>query len=373
MSWIKVIFLNIFVTFSLLGMLLLAPPFVYYLYSITLKQRVSQLAIDSKAHLNIYSDISWAESHFSEFSKLDTTYYDFITWRRDDFAGETINISNGVRATTVPQMRNNNISDYYFLGGSTTWGFGVNDANTYPSLFAQRIKTQAHNFGEASYIARQSLAILNNFLLENSISDLSGRHIVFYDGVNDVSERCRSEILGLGTGEEHKIQNSLSFNSYEKKYSYGRLFQQLTEFLQAVTRKLGIQSSMPVASNTYSCSSNSDRAEEVARTLVETWKIASDLVTQRGGNFTAILQPVAFVGNPNISYLDLTSSNDLALGMQYKAVYPIIRQFAEARNISFVDLSLVYDNCNDCYIDFCHVGPQGHQILVESLVHKLGR
>ena len=95
-------------------------------------------------------------------------------------------------------------------------------------------------------------------------------------------------------------------------------------------------------------------------------------MTQRGGKFTAILQPVAFIGNPNIDYLKLTSSNDLALSMQYEAVYPLIRQFATAGNIDFIDLSAVYDKCDNCYIDFCHVGPKGHQVLVDSLVRKLG-
>ena len=33
MSWIKVIGFNIVITFSLLGMLLLAPPVAYYIYS----------------------------------------------------------------------------------------------------------------------------------------------------------------------------------------------------------------------------------------------------------------------------------------------------------------------------------------------------
>ena len=372
MSWIKVVFSNIFITFSLLGMLLVTPPLVYSLHSITSGNLSNSISIDSRSHLEIYNSILWADSHFSEFSKLSTTYYDFITWRRDDFVGETINITNGVRATTLSQTQNNDIADYYFFGGSTTWGTGVNDANTYPSLFAQRTETQVYNFGETGYIARQSLAYLNNFLIGNLISDLSGRHVVFYDGVNDVAHRCRSEIGGLGTGREQQIQNRLSSSSYEK-YSFAKLFEQLTQFLQAFTSKLGMQNSTQVAEDIYSCSSNSDRAEEVAKTLVETWQAASDFVLQRGGNFTAILQPVAFVGNPNIHYLDLTSSSDLALGMQYKAVYPLIRQFAEAKNLNFVDLSSVYDNCDNCYIDFCHVGPQAHQILVESLVHRLDR
>lgn len=377
MSWIKVIFINIFITFSLLGMLFLSPPVAYYVYSLISTNSVDNPSSDIKLSLDLYTDIPWVDSHYNELSKLNTTYYDYITWRREDFVGETINISNGLRLTTVPQNRNSNVSDYYFFGGSTTWGTGVNDANTYPSIFAQRLETHVINFGETGYTARQSLAFLNNFLVETSMSDLSGKHIVFYDGVNEVAHRCRSEINGLGTGREHQIQNSLSQNSLSQKsnekYSFAKAFEQLTQFLQEVTRRLGAQNASSATERTYGCASDPNRAEEVAKTLVETWQVASDLVKHRGGNFTAILQPVAFVGNPNIDYLELTSSKDLVLSMQYEVVYPLIRQFVADKNINFIDLSSVFDDCDNCYIDFCHVGPQAHHILVDSLVSKLGK
>ena len=160
---------------------------------------------------------------------------------------------------------------------------------------------------------------------------------------------------------------------FNPTYSFSKLFEQLKDFLQAAKQKINKKNTQKLAQQFYNCSSNPDRAEEIARSLVETWQTASDIVTKRGGNFTAILQPVAFIGDPNINYLDFTSDNYLAMGMQYKAVYPLIRQFAKAKNIDFVDLSFVYDKCDNCYIDYCHAGPQGHKILVENLFHKLVR
>lgn len=357
-------------------MILLAPPILYPIYKVVsgIDNNSTNINIDKRAKLDIYKDISWAEKHFFEFAELSTTYYDYITWRRDDFTGETINISNGVRTTSIPQIKNNDILDYYFFGGSTTWGTGVNDANTYPSLFAKRLETRVYNFGETAYIARQSLEYLYNFLIINSINNMSGDHVVFYDGVNDVIHRCRSEVNDLATVKEASIQRKMSSKKkINPPYSFSRLFEQLKDFLQAALQKINKKNDQKLTQLFYNCSSNPDRAEEIARSLVETWQTASDLVTKRGGNFTAILQPVAFIGDPDINYLNLTSANDLARGMQYKAVYPLIRQFAKAKNIDFVDLSLVYDKCDNCYIDFCHVGPQGHKILVENLVNKLAR
>ena len=370
MSWIKILLANIFITFSLLGMLLLAPPIAYSIYSLSLNTQTENSSLDTRARLDLYDGIEWASTHFNEFSILNTTYFDYITWRRDDFEGETINIVDGLRETYEPTNPDINADEYLFFGGSTTWGTGVDDDNTYPKIFGDRLNTRVTNFGESGYIARQSLAFLANYFVDKSLTDLSGKHIVFYDGVNDVATRCRSGISGLGTEREQQIQRMLSTKS-NKKYSFAKLFEQLTQFLQAVTRKLGTEEAQTIASENYACSSDPRRAEEIARTLVETWQVASDLVTNRGGKFTAILQPVAFIGSADIEYLELDRLEDTALSMQYQTVYPLIRQFAADANIDFVDLTTAYDGCNNCYIDFCHVGPQAHQILVDNLVNSI--
>jgi hypothetical protein len=117
----------------------------------------------------------------------------------------------------------------------------------------------------------------------------------------------------------------------------------------------------------YDCASDPARALEVAQTLVDTWDIAEEMVTGRGGKFTAVLQPVAHYGNANFSYLNLTAPTDLALAAQYKAVYPLIIEIAKERNLDFSDFTSIYDGCSECYTDFCHVGPQAHRILVTHL------
>lgn len=371
MGWIKIIFFNIFITFGLLGILLLAPPIANLVYSLlTFNAETDNSAQDYRPSLDLYNGIDWAQTHFNEYKNLKTKYYDYITWRSNDFEGETINIIDGLRVSNEPNIFNSKEDDYLFFGGSTTWGVGVNDENTYPSIFAERLNTHVTNFGESSYIARQSLGLLTNFLVDNSLSNLSGKHIIFYDGVNDVAERCRSEIRGLSTSREQQIQSIISLNR-NKRYSFGKTFEQLTELLHAAFRRLGLVNELSIANETYICSTDSKRAKEIAKTLVETWKVASDLVTQRGGKFTAILQPLAFIGSPKIDYLELTSANDIALRMQYETVYPLIRQIAASANIHFIDLTSVYDNCEDCYIDFCHVGPQAHQLLVERLLKSI--
>lgn len=367
MNWIKIIFVNIVITFSLLGMILMAPPIVYSIYKIAKKQTFNFDTLDSRSFLELYEGYDWVDQHFLEFGKLPTSYHDYIVWRRNDYSGSTINIKNGLRKTSNVVNENNEIPKYWFFGGSTTWGTGVNDEYTYPSLFAKKTNSYVTNFGESGYIARQSLAYLNNYLLNHAINDMTNINVIFYDGVNEVSNRCRWEIDGLGTGREAQIKDNLK--NYEQ-FSFSRTFNQLQFLLTKISQKLAKDNSDSASTNSlYDCASDKTRAKEVAETLVDTWELVSGIVKNRGGKFTAILQPVAFYGNPEVGYLDLTSSKNLAA--QYKAIYPLIIEAAARKNIKFIDMTGLYDNCTNCYIDYCHVGPQGHQLLVSSLVSYL--
>ena len=145
MNKIKILLINILLLFSFLGMLLLAPPFIYSVYELLTDEK-DKIGYDDRSELKVYANIEWAEKHFQEFDKLTTTYYDYISWRRDDFSGETININNGIRFTPTFVEASNNEIEYLFFGGSTTWGTGVNDINTYPSIFAKLKKKKSYKF-----------------------------------------------------------------------------------------------------------------------------------------------------------------------------------------------------------------------------------
>ena len=70
-------------------------------------------------------------------------------------------------------------------------------------------------------------------------------------------------------------------------------------------------------------------------------------------------------------YLKLDRNSDLVEAKQFEAVYPLIKKIAKSKDIKFLDFSDVYESCGNCYIDFCHVGPQGHHVLVRNLVKYL--
>ena len=298
------------------------------------------------------------------------TYYDYITWRRDDYTGETVNIVNGIRLSSNPDKINKNAPKVFFFGGSTIWGTGVNDENTIPSIYSKMTTNNVVNFGETAYLSRQSLAYLNNIIINNSLSDMSNIKIFFYDGVNDVSNNCRSENDGLGSDQEKSIQEKMKKKT--QLFSFNKTFAQLQNFINKILQKFIISNTVvKVSNNLYNCSSDKKKALKVAKSLVDTWEVVSDIVENRGGKFIAILQPVAFYGNPSVNYLELTNGIYKSLADQYKAVYPLIIQLASERNFNFIDLTDAFDDCENCYIDFCHVSPQGHKILVSKLIKSI--
>lgn len=254
-----------------------------------------------------------------------------------------------------------------FFGGSTTFGTGVNDKYTYPSMLAQKTGYHVTNFGGTGYSARQSLALLNNtYIVNPREEEQSGkRSVVFYDGVNDVADRCRSEIQGLATGRQSQIQERLK----SARLSFLATFSQVIFFLQKV---VAWTDGEPTTNQSgYDCDLNPKKSKFIALSLVKTWEQASWLAKANGDEFIAILQPVAFIGNPSLSHLDLSNADSVALKKQYEAVYPIIRQIASSAPINFVDLTDAYDKCDYCYIDFCHVSPNAHEILVDLMINKL--
>lgn len=365
MSWIRIIIINLFVTISMIGLLLLSPPIVYSVYKLfSLTTNETEIS-DWRGSLDLYEDFDWAKKHFEEFNSLKSSYHDYYTWRRDDFTGSTITIRNGLRETEPKISKDLNKREFWFFGGSTTWGTGVSDAYTYPSLFAKENNVSTYNFGESGYIARQSLSfLLNHLLLDKENDQLSNINVVFYDGANDVLKLCRSEINEMDTLYVETIRNSLAASTYNK-WSFKRTFEQLSDLMLGLINKFGRTKSL--VNKTYDCVNDPNRASEVASIIVNTWQLASDIVNNRGGNFTAILQPIAYIGNPEINYLDLDTDSHQILAAQYHTVYPLIVELVQKHNLEFYDFSSTYDNCSDCYIDFCHVGPQAHALLVNKI------
>lgn len=319
----------------------------------------------AQSHLfpNYKDDPEAARLHFTEYDNLTKGYYaSYYAWRRPETKGETINIdAEGLRRTY--ESDGSPTRTIAFFGGSTTWGTGADDFSTIPSFFAKKMADyKAINFGETGYVAHQSL----NLFLKRYYEGFRPDVVVFYDGVNDVWNKCRRELGPYSHSREYEMRTILKEGSSDNPESFTFIIQPLKNFAGKVARVLASRQKS-ASQSFYDCDEDAAKAEQVARVLLSDWMLIKTLVEGYGGEFISILQPHAYVSKTRLDHLELSE----ALGRQYAAVYPKVlellpKEFPELR-ANFADLRNALDRDDYFYIDWCHLSPNGNEIIAERI------
>jgi hypothetical protein len=294
---------------------------------------------------------------------VDTEYFDFIGWRRQPYSGKTITVdSAGIRRTLQvdadPGLDTRSIG---FFGGSTMWGTGVDDRNTIPSLFSAATARQTINYGESAWISQQSTNQLLRLAIDDAVPDV----VVFYDGVNEVLHRCESTNTHHSGPLETEFRAKISWPYVSSlRYAIAPVMRWVGDI------KAGAIFKSRSADLPYDCDVNTEKSQQVARSLVENWIVAKSIAERHGATFLPILQPVSYIGEPTISHL-LDSDRNPLLDRQYNAVYPLIIQYAKEMGIDFIDLTSILDGPTIYYFDFCHVNARGNSRVVEVLTQSI--
>lgn len=351
-------FALLIIFFSLLAVI---PPFFKDLKYV-FKYAFSHEKLDERVLLPNYTDYPWARKHFVEFNSLSTTYYDFIGWRRNKFEGETINIDNfGYRRHSL--SNNSSASKIWLFGGSTIWGTGAKDSLTIPAYLERISNLPTFNYGESGYTAHQSLNLLMKAYLEGGKPD----YIFFYDGVNDVSHKCRSELNFFSSEREAQIREKVLTGKDKPIY----LWQVISPAIKILASFIHTNKLLKTKAF-FDCDTNTEKASMIAEALIMDWTLAKNLAESRGAKFVPILQPVAYIGNPNLKQLDRVVKNK-ELEAQYISVYKEIKKQLKTKNITYLDYTKLFDGDTYIYIDFCHVSPNGNEIIAKNLSSYLAR
>jgi hypothetical protein len=307
---------------------------------------------------NYANDFEHAKAVFKDYNSVQHQYEPFVGWKTLPYKGNTLRISDeGTRV--CPEVKaDRKTKSVHFFGGSTMWGEGSDDQHTIPALFNSRHpEFDVYNQGQLAYNSRQELDALISLYAIGKKPDL----VIFYDGVNDAAFLCPKEIKKLPA---HRLVPMYREKLYVGKTAFakevaGKLFiSNILGVVRKVTHK-------PTAEDSpYDCVSNPDKAEQIAEMMVKNWEMANEIVTKRGGRFIAVLQPAAFIGNPKTDHLQL----DKDLGENFQAIYKRIHQkIAERKHPWIVDLSDRFDRDELIYIDFCHVSPNGNEIIAREI------
>ncbi|MCK9613858.1 MAG: hypothetical protein M0R16_13355 [Bacteroidales bacterium] len=319
---------------------------------------------DTRGNLPNYKNIDWAHKHFKEFKELPTEYRSYIGWRRLSYKGETININEqGIRNTSQSPLATEKSPLVVFLGGSTMWGTGVNDANTIPSLFAKvaQGRYRAMNLGEAAYNAFQGYV----FLKLQIINGLNPYVVVSYDGVNDAqvlmpdrrpfSHNRENQIRKAMEGKDRIKDETLSFSHF------------LLNPLKSFIAKCKVYYTK---NHTYKISQNN--AEQKAKVLLDSWLCAKELAETHGAYFVAVLQPNAAIGKPYLKHLKL-SEKEISI---YKLFYPVVLELLKTPKYQELHrhvlvLTDVFDSEENIYVDAVHVSPKGNKIIAEKIYNHI--
>jgi len=297
-----------------------------------------------QAALPNYRQADWALEHFREFNRLDTEYRAFVGWRRASFAGETIVIEGpfGERRTPLPTEAAE--PSVYFFGGSAMWGTGARDQDTIPALYAAATNRVARNFGESAYIAHQNLEMLL-WLLQSGARPSA---VVFYDGVNDVLQKCRRGHNLFSHAQEGRIADRMNVD-----YDSLRYF--AIPLLQTLPGEADVLGS--------DCDDDPAKARAVAQSLLLDWETARAVAEAHGIRFYAVLQPVIYLSETRRDHLRAAVPEGRR--RQFDAVYPLVRAELAARG--FADFTAMLNRDEYIYIDIVHVSPNGNALIAQAL------
>jgi lysophospholipase L1-like esterase len=302
----------------------------------------------------VYSaaEASWVPTYQAELARIGFHYRSHIGWRRGNLAGERINVEGRYLQR---RTRNDGVSGSgkaHFFGGSTMWGEGSDDAGTIPSQFAALTGMHAENFAETAYTAHQSLSLLIQLLQSGARPDL----VVFYDGVNEVMNKCRDEL----TPDSHALEQR--FDQVLRRSGSADSFAHYFAPVQAVMQNIRRETTRAVQGEEHDCHRRPDKAETIAQNLLRDWQFAKHLVEWQGGTFVGILQPVAYFSRTRLDHVSLSQN----LEQQYRAVYPLLREKI-ARSGEFHDFTQALDVDEYLYLDFCHLPPNGNRMIAARI------
>jgi len=354
---LRTIWINIRNTLILVCCIYFAIPIVHE-SSVAIKRAFFEKK-DSLASLPNYRDLPWANEYFSEYKQLEWEFEPFIGWRRKPFTGTTIKLDPDRRNRLTPQIEGVPASPAtYFFGGSTMWGVGADDAGTIPAFFEKATGQRAVNFAEIGWTAHQSLNELEMLIAEGERPE----RVVFYDGVNEVLAKCRSESNFFSHFKVQAIQAALQYRPDELGY-YARPLLFLGRYL---AENLGL-SDEPGNEGHYDCSTDPRKADLIAEALIDDWDLARYLVTSYGGTFHAFLQPVSYQGGARVDRLPVENT----IHDQFNAAYPVIRAKMKQAGLG-EDITSVLDGDDYTYLDFCHLSPNGNQIVAREISRRVG-
>ena len=321
-----------------------------------------------------YVDQPWAATYWRENSEASARHYrPFVTWKRGQYSGETINIDeHGFRVVPGAKCESADAFRVDALGGSTQWGWGSRDGGTIPAHLQRLLDARfdrpvcVRNLGETGYVSTQELV---QWMIVRRDDAVAGRPpadlVLFYDGINDTmaahqagyagAHQNLSQIVGRLEGAQGPVAAIVSRL---------QIVGLLRGLLPAVTRPThGVDSTT------------------LARDVVDTWLGVVEAASSQAGTSRVIFfwQPVLGVSEAPITQAERAVFSDALARARdpdpppqdlLQKVWGAVSQVSDPR---VIDLQDVFDADDaSLWIDpWGHVTPEGNALVAQRMVEAL--
>ena len=325
---------------------------------------------DIRGEMDPYISYEWGKQHFLDQDQLRGEYYPFIGFKEKPLVSSTINVDkDGYRIS----RNNSKKPDIFFLGGSTMFGYGSNDENTIPSLFAKFTNDTltVRNLGNGAHNSSQNLIKIQDELLNFK----NPKYIISYEGANELVNLLK----GINSNYKHlySLQFKKNINNYllnENKLRFKSLLESQTKFLKSFMlfflSKIGfIESEHP--QNSFNNDQKS--VEKSVDLFLNNWKSLSLIGKEEKIKVFLFLQPVVSSNNHKTDYLvDMIDYKTF-----YDKMYFLIKEkiFSEpsleiVKN-NFYDLSKKLDAKEPYFYDHVHINPKGNLIITKEITKQI--
>ena len=264
-----------------------------------------------------------------------------------------VNVNNfGVRSNS----KNNFVSyadlddSIWFFGGSTTFGYGVEDYNTIPAKLEKIINEKVINFGTGFFDSSLENILFNNYLFTHK-----PKLVIFLDGIN---EGCKVDAY------QTEFKNLFEQAQIRYKWRINDIFAPLFFYTNKISKKTRIDEN-PWEDKEKPCKKN---GKKIGLDLIVDKNLKERQQICENYNFNCItfLQPFPRI---HVSHLDksrLSEESSKSLRILYKTIKNIF-----IKNNS-IELGKSFENLNKhFFVDTVHYSKDANEIIAKSIFKVL--
>ncbi len=359
MRTVRVLYLILANTLILLALATLAAHLflrVHIHFSQTSEQHFRSLSAAAKsAYAHMAPEA--AEELLRNTDRLRFRYAQLVGWRERATKSRFVNVdANGIRSNGGALRPIAAIEGaIWFFGGSTTFGYGVADAETIPAELEQLIGRPVVNFGVGAFYSAQENLLLQRYLEIGYRPSAA----IFLDGIN---ERCDEEVYQ----EEMKMLFAKAQAEYE--WDILEIFKPVTQLSRRAVGKLkrlmGYAVDPPDEFELI-CEGGGKRIplrEIHARILAERNAVCRAYTIECG---TAI-QPFAGVHGRHDDLTNLSAMERTQLRERFSHLEPTWR------NSGAIFVTDAFDNHDrHAYVDDVHYSAAASRLIAQAIARKM--